>query len=77
MYEITKLSQDDINKLSGLDRRGNPKYPFAEMEIGDQFEVPLSGGARVKSAARAHAARHQRRFVFKRSATTMRVIRLA
>lgn len=76
MYELTKVTQVELEGILGTDRKGAAKYPFAKMEVGDQFEVPLTALARVKSAARAHAARHQWRFVFKRGPAALRIIRV-
>jgi hypothetical protein len=41
---------------------GNKLYPWAKMEVGDSFAVPLSFGDRVKSAAWYYGKKHGVKF---------------
>lgn len=39
-------------------RHQRAKYPFAEMELDDSFEFPVSEIRRVQNAAAEHSRRH-------------------
>jgi len=53
MFEL----KDDV-KMPG--RRGGrkPKYPFADMEVGQSFEIPANG----RTAASVYGARTNKKF---------------
>lgn len=78
MYKIEQVAPEKLTALQSNDRKGVKKYPFAEMRVGDSFlvEQGLPAG-RVKSAARAYAARTDTRFAVTREGVTFRVVRIA
>lgn len=54
MFEIIKNA--DLPKQ----RQGSPKYPFAELEVGDAFDVPSEMSRKVRSAS-SHWAKNNGR----------------
>lgn len=66
----------EIIKNAGPPKRYH-KYPFAQMEVGDAFDLPLSERVRVTSAYSGHIKRHGGKFAIRKlNAENIRVFRV-
>ena len=51
-----------IKKNVGIPKKGNSKYPFKEMKVGDSFTVPIRMLNGVKVAAVHYGQYHNKKF---------------
>ena len=80
MFEIQKLPPEQLLALEGRKKTTDPRYPFAQMEVGDTFIV-RNGEAAPSTVRNAIAEYHRRnkgiRFTTKTEADGLRVVRTA
>lgn len=75
--QIEKNVPMPVNAAGSKTSRGRKcKYPFADMEVGDSFEV-LDGAYVVGSAAGAYGRRHNMKFTYRVVNGVARVWRVA
>jgi hypothetical protein len=63
--------------VRGIPQRAHMKYPFADMEVGDSFEVTDGNFASVRDCARKFGERHGMVFSSRQTAAGLRVWRIA